>query len=188
VSHARIRDLNGQDPYVLLGVDRTADREEIARAYRRQIQRVHPDRRGGDEDAAKLLHVARAVLLDADLRAEYDLSLTGPGPVAEPLEAEPVRRPPRQFRVSRPVPARIGDNMTMSIIAMFIFFPSAIPAVVYASKARDAIRAGDHAAAASAAQYSRFFSRLSFLLGSTVLGALCCLCLFMSALTSPVIS
>jgi hypothetical protein len=185
VSQARIRDLNGHDPYELLGVDRTADREAIARAYRRRIQLVHPDRLGGDEDAAKLLHVARAVLLDAQLRAEYERSTAEPE-VAE-VVAQPVRRPPRYIYVSRPVPARVADNMTMSVIAMFLFFPLAIPAVVFASKARDATRAGNHEAAAIATRYSRFFSWTAFLVGSAVLGAFCCLCLFMSALTSPTI-
>jgi hypothetical protein len=190
VSYARIRDLEGQDPYELLGVDRTADRDEIARAYRRQIRLVHPDRLGGDEDAAKLLHVARDVLLDADLRAEYDLSTARPEPVQPQIvvRAEPVRRPPRTFSPSRPIRVPVADNMTMSIIAMFVFFPLAIPAVVYASKAREAVLVGDHATAAIAARNSRFFSRTALLVGSVVLGAFCCLCLFMSALTSPAIT
>jgi curved DNA-binding protein CbpA len=177
VSDPRIRDLDGHDPYELLGVDRAADREEIARAYRRQIQLVHPDRLGGDETAAKLLHVARDVLLDAKLREEYDLSAAEP---AVRIEAAPAR--------PRPRPVRVADNMTMSVIAMFLFFPLAIPALVYASKARDAIRAGNHATAAKAAWNSRFYSRAAFLIGSLVLAAMCCACLFMSVLSSPVIS
>jgi curved DNA-binding protein CbpA len=187
VSFARIRDLNGRNPYELLGVDRAADREEIARAYRRQIQLVHPDRLGGDEDAAKLLHVARDVLLDADLRAEYDLSTAEPE-AAKVVAAKPVRRRTRYVYVTRPVPVRVADNMTMAVIALFVFFPLAIPAVVYASRARDAIRAGNHEAAGVAARHSRFFSRAAFVVGSAVLGVLCCACAFMSALTSPVIN
>ena len=187
MSYARIRDLNGRDPYELLGVERTADRDEIARAYRRQIQLVHPDRLGGDEDAAKLLHVARDVLLDADLRAEYDLSTAEPE-VANVVAAKPVRQRTRYVYVTRPVPVRIADNMTMAVIAMFVFFPLAIPAVVYASRARDAVRAGNHEAAGVAARHSRFFSRAAFLVGSAVLSVFCCMCLFMSALTSPAIS
>jgi curved DNA-binding protein CbpA len=183
VSHARFRDLDGHDPYELLGVDRTADADEIARGYRRQIQLVHPDRLGGDEDAAKRLHVAREVLLDAQLRQEYDLSTAAAA--GEPVvEAAPKRRTTRYVYV----PRRTADNMTMSVIAMFVFFPLAIPAVLFASKARDAIRAGDHEAATTAVRYSRFFSTVALLVGSAVLGAFCCMCLFLSALAPPVVT
>ena len=36
--------LGGWDPYSVLGVARGASRDEIARAYREQLKRYHPDR------------------------------------------------------------------------------------------------------------------------------------------------
>lgn len=68
----RLHDLGGRDPYELLGVEPDATAAEIVAAHRRRIREVHPDRPGGDEDATKLLHVAREVLLDDEERAEYD--------------------------------------------------------------------------------------------------------------------
>lgn len=67
-----IGDLDGHDPYELLGIARTATRAEIVAAHRKQVQLVHPDRPGGDEYETVLLHVARAVLLDPAQRAELD--------------------------------------------------------------------------------------------------------------------
>lgn len=68
----RLHDLGGRDPYELLGVDPDATAAEIVAAHRQRVRGVHPDRPGGDEDATKLLHVAREVLLDDEERAEYD--------------------------------------------------------------------------------------------------------------------
>jgi len=48
----------------MLGVSETASRGEIEAAFRRLIQRVHPDRGGAPGLAAKL-NAARAVLLKA---------------------------------------------------------------------------------------------------------------------------
>jgi hypothetical protein len=85
VIHSRIRDLQGQDPYLLLGIDRTANHDTITRAHRRLIQRTHPDRPGGDEDATKFLHLARDILLDEQLRLQYDqLSSEEPEPTHQP--------------------------------------------------------------------------------------------------------
>lgn len=67
-----LRDLDGHDPYELLGIPPTATRAEIVAAHRQQVQLVHPDRPGGSEYETKLLHIAKAVLLDPQRRAEYD--------------------------------------------------------------------------------------------------------------------
>jgi curved DNA-binding protein CbpA len=40
------------DPYQVLGVDTGASRQDIARAYRRAIQRAHPDAQPADPQAA----------------------------------------------------------------------------------------------------------------------------------------
>lgn len=69
---ASLRDLDGEDPYLVLEVEPTADPKSIIAAYRRLIRRTHPDLPGGDVQRARLLNAARDVLLDDDLRAEYD--------------------------------------------------------------------------------------------------------------------
>jgi hypothetical protein len=83
-----IGDLDGHDPYELLGIARTATRAEIVAAHRRQVQLVHPDRPGGDEYETVLLHVARAVLLDPAQRAELD-GRTRPAPPGPTPPARP---------------------------------------------------------------------------------------------------
>jgi preprotein translocase subunit Sec63 len=40
----RPQGLGGWDPYAVLGVARGASQDEIARAYREQVKRYHPDR------------------------------------------------------------------------------------------------------------------------------------------------
>lgn len=69
------RDLDGADPYQLLGVTTNATPRELTEAYKRRMREAHPDLSPGDQRAervAKLLNVARDVLLDADLRRGYD--------------------------------------------------------------------------------------------------------------------
>lgn len=78
MSGPSLRDLDGHDPYELLGVPPTATRAEIVAAHRRQVQLVHPDRPGGDEYETKLLHIAKAVLLDPRRRAEFDAARSRP--------------------------------------------------------------------------------------------------------------
>jgi molecular chaperone DnaJ len=61
--------------YEVLGVERTADGEEIKRSYRRLAMKWHPDRNPGDADAeANFKSAAEAyeVLSDPERRARYD--------------------------------------------------------------------------------------------------------------------
>jgi hypothetical protein len=85
----RITDLEGNDPYTLLQVSPEATVDDIQRAYRRVMREAHPDMATGDEDRTKLLNIARDVLLDHDLRAEYDRRVLGgaPEPETEPVSA-----------------------------------------------------------------------------------------------------
>ena len=63
------------DPYRVLGVSAGASQQDIARAYRRAVQRAHPDARPHDRQAAarfQALTEAYDLLRDPGRRAAYD--------------------------------------------------------------------------------------------------------------------
>ncbi len=86
------------DPYRVLGVARTSSPEEIRRAYRLAIRRVHPDV-GGDAEAATRLTDAYRLLMDPERRARWDRESAPPV----------VRQPP-----ARPAPPPRGSLFTPS--------------------------------------------------------------------------
>ena len=64
-----------RDYYEILGVDRSASKEQISEAYRKLALKYHPDRNPGDETAiARFKEAAEAfeVLNHAEKRAKYD--------------------------------------------------------------------------------------------------------------------
>lgn len=63
------------DPYLVLGVDRNASREHIAKSYRVLASKYHPDKNPDPEAAAKFKEVAAAfeVIGDEDKRRHFDL-------------------------------------------------------------------------------------------------------------------
>ena len=64
-----------KDYYELLGVSRTADAEEVKKAYRKLALKYHPDRNNGSKEAEerfKEVTEAYEVLRDPDKRAVYD--------------------------------------------------------------------------------------------------------------------
>lgn len=63
------------DYYEVLGVSRSADADEVKRAYRALALKYHPDRNPGDksaEDKFKEINAAYATLSDTERRAHYD--------------------------------------------------------------------------------------------------------------------
>jgi molecular chaperone DnaJ len=63
-----------RDYYDILGVSRTADKEELKRAYRRLARKYHPDvnKEAGAEETFKEINQAYEVLSEPELRARYD--------------------------------------------------------------------------------------------------------------------
>lgn len=61
--------------YEVLGVPRSASREEIRSAYRRLAKQQHPDHPGGSQEKFSLLREAHAVLSDPDQRKKHDEAL-----------------------------------------------------------------------------------------------------------------
>ncbi len=73
-----------KDYYEVLGVSRTADDQDIKKAYRQLALQYHPDRNPGDkkaEERFKEINEAYAVLSDPERRAQYDRfgTVAGPG-------------------------------------------------------------------------------------------------------------
>jgi Interferon-induced transmembrane protein len=75
-------------------------------------------------------------------------------------------QPYGQAGYGQPAPqGEFKDNMGMSIGMIFLFWPTAIPAIMNASKAKAAYQAGDYAGAEAAAQESRKWSKISLIIG-----------------------
>ncbi len=62
----------GKDYYNILGVNKSATDDEVKKAFRKQAQKFHPDKKSGDEAKFKEVSEAYAVLGDKKKRAEYD--------------------------------------------------------------------------------------------------------------------
>jgi len=66
--------------YQILGVEKSASKEEIKRAFRKLAHKYHPDKSGGDEARFKEANEAYQVLSDEQKRAKYDQFSAGGGP------------------------------------------------------------------------------------------------------------
>jgi hypothetical protein len=74
-------------------------------------------------------------------------------------------------------PPQINNNMTMSIVSLFLFWPLAIPAIIQASKVNTLLQQGDYHGAEAAAKESRKWSKLAIIIGLVwyAVVLLCCL-------------
>lgn len=81
-----------RDYYEVLGVDRSATRDQIKQAYRRLALKYHPDRNkeSGAEESFKEIAEAYAVLSDDAKRREYDV--TGHAGISERWSTEDLMR------------------------------------------------------------------------------------------------
>jgi interferon-induced transmembrane protein len=64
-----------------------------------------------------------------------------------------------------PPPQQINNNMTMSIVAIFLFWPLAIPAIINASKVNPLLQQGNYAEAQRAADESKKWSKWALIVG-----------------------
>ena len=67
--------MSEKDYYEILGVDRTANEDEIKKAYRKLAVKYHPDKNPGDKEAEekfKEISGAFEVLKDREKRRKYD--------------------------------------------------------------------------------------------------------------------
>jgi curved DNA-binding protein len=68
--------MSGKDYYKILGVSKSASKEEIKKAYRKLALKYHPDQNQGDKAAEakfKEISEAYAVLSDTEKRKQYDM-------------------------------------------------------------------------------------------------------------------
>ena len=74
-------------------------------------------------------------------------------------------------------PPQIENNMTMSIVAIFFFWPLAIPAIMNASKVNTLLQQGDYAGAQQASTESKKWSKIALIIGLVGwgIGLVCCL-------------
>ena len=61
-----------KDYYTILGITKSANTDEIKKAFRKLAHKFHPDKKGGDEAKFKEVSEAFSVLSDTKKRAEYD--------------------------------------------------------------------------------------------------------------------
>jgi hypothetical protein len=72
-----------------------------------------------------------------------------------------------------PVPEHIDNNMVMSVVALFFFWPVAIPAVVNAVKVNGLLAKGDHLGAQDAAFRARRFATAALAIGVVFWAVFC---------------
>ncbi len=61
-----------KDYYTILGITKTASKDEVKRAFRKLATKYHPDKKTGDEVKFKEISEAYSILSDDKKRAEYD--------------------------------------------------------------------------------------------------------------------
>lgn len=83
--------------YDVLGVEPNAPVEKIRAIYRLKSRRVHPDRKGGNEQLQKLLNEAYEILKDSEKRREYNQQRSLP---VKPRPIKPGRPTYQEIKLS----------------------------------------------------------------------------------------
>lgn len=78
--------------YIILGINSGASAEEIKEAYRKNVQKYHPDHYGPDSSRFILIQEAYSVLGDPDRRKRYDKSLSGTSQRHSNLRSRPASK------------------------------------------------------------------------------------------------
>jgi DnaJ domain len=108
------------DPYAVLGVPRTASREDIARAYRRQAKLHHPDAGAPPSRTMASINEAWAILSSRNRRAGWDRDHTvilPPHWAAVPATA-PARAPVRPPSPVAAGPPSVRDSGWLAILVV----------------------------------------------------------------------
>ena len=126
------------DPYAVLGVARTATREEIARAYRTLAKRHHPD--AGASPTAEMARFNEAwyVLSDPARRAAWDAQHTTTTQHWAPAPARATARPARPATRTAP-PSRMdsGTAAVVVVVAVLVLVGITMAGIAMASAPPD---------------------------------------------------
>jgi hypothetical protein len=118
--------VSATDPYKILGVPRTATRDEIARAYRRLAKQHHPDAGAEPSPTMSRINEAWYVLSDRTRRASWDLAHTV---VPPPHWSAPTSAEPMPMRPMRPMASDAPRSRMDSGATAFLVIASAIAIV-----------------------------------------------------------
>jgi hypothetical protein len=124
------------DPYVVLGVPRTATRREIARAYRALARLHHPDAGAPATEEMARINEAWHILSDPARRAIWDRRYAALQPA--PWRAPGVAEEPQARRSSTPPPAPTRPMETPQRVAGIAIVVLALIALVVAALALSA--------------------------------------------------
>lgn len=122
-------EVDNNEFYELLGVDKDADQKKIKTAFRKMAMKHHPDR-GGDEEHFKKIELAKDTLMDPEKRRRYDrygkkgLEGNGPGGGADIFDMFRRGGPGRRQNQGPPKPKPI--KMTIDITLESVFKGSAL--------------------------------------------------------------
>ncbi len=96
------------DPYIVLGIPRSASDEEVRTAYRRLVKATHPDHNGGSPEAAKRFEAVQEAY--AEIQRMRRTGATGPASGRARERSRTTSAPPRAQEAADPaVEARLAD-------------------------------------------------------------------------------